>query len=122
MLSNERVLIIEDVYLIALDIQRVLEDTNAVQPVFARDFAQAATLGEISELFDLAIVNPPSPGSAEMQIAERLTSAGVPIVVCTATPVDLSGTPLAGAEIVVKPFSDEQLVAACRRALAKRQA
>jgi hypothetical protein len=89
--------------------------------VFARNFAQAAALGELGDLFDLAIVNPPDRGSTEMQIAERLAIAGVPIVVCTAAQIDLSGTPLADAEIVVKPFFDEQLVGACRRALAKHR-
>ena len=121
MLSNERLLIIEDMYLIALDIQRAVESANAVQPVFARSFAQAATLGDLEGMFDLAIVNPPVAGSADMEIAERLVRAGVPIVVCTAARIDLSGTPLANAEIVVKPFSDDDLVAACRRAISKRR-
>jgi DNA-binding response OmpR family regulator len=121
MLSKERLLIVEDVYLIALDIQRVLEGENAVEPVFARDFAQAARLGDLGGMFDLAIVNPPLPGSEDMKVAERLAAAGVPIVVCTAARIDLSDTPLARAEIVVKPFADDDLVAACRRALEKRQ-
>lgn len=121
MLSGKRLLIVEDVYLIALDIQRSLEGANALQTVFARNFEQAATLGEELGGFDLAIVNPPEPGSTDMQIAERLTLAGVPVVVCTAASLDLSGTPLAGAEIVVKPFSDERMVTACLTALARRQ-
>jgi DNA-binding response OmpR family regulator len=121
MLSGERLLIIEEVFLIALDIQRALETANARQTVFARDFTEAKALeGRFGE-FDLAIVNPPRPGSPEMQIAERLKAAGVPIVVCTAARANLESTSLADAEVVTKPFADAELIEACRRALAKRR-
>ena len=121
MLSGERLLIIEEVFLIALDIQRVLEGAHALQAVFARNFGEAAQLGERFGQFDLAIVNPPRPGTAEMAVAERLAAAGTTIVVCTAARPDLSGTALAEAECIGKPFADDELLAACRRAMAKRQ-
>lgn len=57
-----------------------------------------------------------------MATAEKLVAAGSAIVVCTAARIDLSGTPLAGAEMIIKPYSDEDLLAACKRALAKRPA
>jgi two-component system, response regulator PdtaR len=115
MLSRLRLLIIEDVFLIALDIQRVLEEANAGQTVFARNFAEASTLADRFGEFDLAIVNPPD--EADLEIADRLVAAGPAIVVCTAAQKDLSGTPLTGAPLVIKPFSDDDLLAACRRAL-----
>ena len=121
MLSGDRLLIIEDVFLIALDIQRALEEANALHPVFARDFEEAAGLMEQFDEFDLAIVNPPRRGSAEMEIAERLAAAGPAIGVCTAAPIDLSGTGLMHAEMISKPFRDDDLMAACRRALDKRR-
>lgn len=118
MLSRLRLLIVEDVFLIALDIQRVLEGANAGQTVFARDFTEAAALADRFGEFDLAIVNPPDPPSLE--IASKLVAAGPAIVVCTAAQMDLSGTPLAGAPLVIKPFSDDDLLAACRKALEGR--
>ncbi len=121
MLSGERLLIIEEVFLIALDIQRALEGANAQHAVFARNFTEAAGLLEQFSDFDLAIVNPPLPGTDEMAIAEHLASAGPAIVVCTAARIDLSGTGLAAAETISKPFSDEELLAACRRALDRRR-
>jgi two-component system, response regulator PdtaR len=122
MLSSQRLLIIEDVFLIALDIQRILDDANAAKAVFSRNFAEASVLADRFSEFDLAIVNPPGPGSAEMETAAILARAGPSIVVCTASRVDLADTPLAGAELVIKPFSDEELLAACQRALARRDA
>lgn len=121
MLSRQKLLIIEDVFLIALDIQRILEDANAERAVFARDFGEAHTLADRFTEFDLAIVNPPAQGTAETETAALLASSGAAIVVCTAAMVDLSATPLAGAEIVIKPFSDEALLTACERAIARRK-
>ncbi len=120
MLSRQRLLIIEDVFLIALDIQRILEDASAAQAVFARDFGEARALAGRFAEFDLAIVNPPPRGALEMATAALLAAAGPAIVVCTAADTDLAGTPLAAAELIIKPFSDENLLAACQKALARQ--
>ncbi len=120
MLSTQRLLIIEDAVLIALDIQRILEGTNAGKTVFARDFREARALAERFAEFDLAIVNPPPRGSPEMEIAALLAASRPAIVVCTAARIDLAGTPLAGAELIIKPFADDDLLAACQRALKRR--
>jgi two-component system, response regulator PdtaR len=120
MLSRHKLLIIEDVFLIALEIQRILEDANAAQTVFARNFEEAKLLADRFGEFDLAIVNPPALRSPEMETAALLADAGPAIVVCTAAMVDLADTPLAGAELIVKPFSDEDLLAACKRARARK--
>lgn len=120
MLSRQRLLIIEDVSLIALDIQRVLEDANAEQAVFARDFGDARKHAERFADFDLAIVNPPGRDASEIETAALLASAGPAIVVCSATMTDFAGTPLAGAEVITKPFADGDLLAACHRALSRR--
>ena len=120
MLSSQRLLIIEDVFLIALEIQRILEGANAGHTVFARDFGEAQLLAERFHEFDLAIVNPPPHRSPEMETAGLLVKAGPAIVVCTAAKVDLTESPLDGAELIFKPFSDEDLLAACQRARARR--
>ena len=118
MLSSQRLLIIESEFLIALDIQRVIEDSNALQTVFARSFSEAAALADRFGTFDLAIVN--APGPDDLPIAAELAAAGPAIIVCTAGTTDLDATPLAGAAVLMKPFSDEQLRAACSEALAAK--
>ena len=119
MLSRLRLLIVEDAFLIALEIQRILEDANAAQTVFARNFAEVSGLAERFSEFDLAIVNPPE--TFDLEIATRLAQAGPALVVCTAAHKDLSGTPLAGAPLVIKPFSDADLLTACHAALEARR-
>ncbi len=120
MLSSRRVLIIEEMPLIALDIQRAVESAHAADAVFARDFKEAAGLAARFGEFDLAIVNPPAPDGADMATAMQLATACPSIVVCSATSVDLADTPLASAETVAKPFSDDALLAACQRAMERR--
>ena len=121
MLSGERFLIIEEEFLIALDIQRALEDANAAKVVFARNYSEVAAMGDQLCDFDLVIANPPDAVAVELDVARRIVEAGVAVVACSAFRRDLSGTPFAGVEFVDKPFADEVLVAACRRALARRQ-
>lgn len=120
MLSGERLLIVEEEFLIALDIQRVLEEANAQKAVFARNFSEVASMGDRLGEFDLAIVNPPRKEPADLAVAERIVAAGTAVVVCSAFGKDLDDTPLATAEFVGKPFSDDTLLAACRRAMDRR--
>lgn len=122
MLSREHLLIVEEEFLIALDIQRVIESANARQTVFARNFREVEKLGDRLADFNLAIVTPPRLGTNDEHIAERLVAAGAAIVVCSAARANLAGTSLDGSEVVYKPFSDDELLAACRRAIEKRDA
>ena len=119
MLSGTRLLIVEEEFLIALDIQRILEGANALQAVLARNFREVEALGDRLGEFDLAIMTAPR-SDADYMIAGQLAMAGPAIVVCSAARGSLAGTPLAGAEIVHKPFSDDALLLACRRALDRR--
>ena len=120
MLSSQRLLIIEGEFLIALEIQRILEEANASQTVFTRNFREAGAMAERFGEFDLAIINPPLEGTPEIELVTRLATAGPAIVICTAGPVWSDGALLEGVEVVRKPFADGDLLAACQRALAKR--
>ena len=120
MLSGERLLIVEEESLIAMDIQRVLQGANAQTAVFARNFGEVASMGDRLGEFDLAIVNPPKRDQSDLAVAQRIVASGIAVVVCSAFGKDLGDTPLAAAEFVGKPFSDEALLEACRRAMARR--
>jgi two-component system, response regulator PdtaR len=121
MLSGERLLIVEEEFLIALDIQRVLEDANAAQTVFARNYKELAAMEDRFGAFDLAILMSPRIGTGDMTVASRLAAAGPALVICSAAKVDIAGTALERAEVVYKPFADGELLAACHKALAARQ-
>ena len=118
--TGENLLIVEEEVLIALDIQRVLESVHPCQTVFARNFDEVAQLGDRMQAFDLAVVTAPRNGTADDDVLLRLAAAGVALVVCSATPKSLVDDPIVEAEIVGKPFADEDLLAACSRALQRR--
>lgn len=121
MLSGERLLIVEEEFLIALDIQRVLEDAHAAKAVFARNYKELAALEPRFAEFDLAIVTPPKLGTSEKLLLERLAQSGPALVICSANHVSAGEGELAGAGIVYKPFSDDELLDACKRALTARK-
>ncbi len=120
-LSEASLLIIEEQFLIALDIQRVVDDANARHTVFARNWFEAAALGDRLNEFDLAIVTPPGSNPVEQATAGRLIAGGTAVVVCSAFRPAITATVLHGLETVEKPFRDEVLLAACLRALAGRK-
>jgi hypothetical protein len=116
--TDFRLLIVEDETLIALDIQRVVARANAKNTVFARNFKEFSEQPQIGR-FDLAIVNPPRPGTPDGRVFDQLAVAGTAIVICTAALLpQVSGDP-PNHETVAKPFSDGELLAACARALAR---
>lgn len=123
MLSSQRLLIVEEEFLIALDIQRVVEGANATQTIIARSFDELALLEDCFETFDLAIVTPPRQAmGGDWLVADKLARAGVALVICSAAShIDVAGTSLAHAQMVQKPFSDDELLDACKRALAARK-
>ena len=68
--------------------------------------------------FDLAIVTPPRPGTGDQLVFDELAAAGLAIVVVSAVPERIARSGLTDGEFVGKPFTDEELLAACRRAIA----
>ena len=119
-LTDKRLIIVEDEFLIALDMQRALEAAGAGETVLARNFEEAAALDDSVTRFDLAILPPPE-GKLHQAVCDRIASAGLAIVVCSGFHRSFADGALAGAEFLDKPFGDDELVAACERALARRK-
>jgi DNA-binding response OmpR family regulator len=118
-LTGQRLLIVEDEFLIAIEMQRVLAAAGASETVLIRTLDEAATLGEALAGFDLVILPPPRTDQPQPVLA-RIAAAGAGIVVCSAFSGPRAGHPLADAEFLDKPFADEELVAACERAMTRR--
>jgi DNA-binding LytR/AlgR family response regulator len=123
MLDGKRILIVEDQFLIALDIQRVLEAAHAGRMIFARTVAEAQSLADRWPDFDLAVVQIARGDKDALALAGRLQAAGAAVVVTTANPaLPFAGfTPPPGT-LLIKPFGDDDLIAACLAALAARDA
>ena len=116
MLSGATALIVEDEYFIALGAQQVLESAGAGIVVIVRDSTEASRHSAPS--IDLALVAIGPEGSAAIAYCQTLLVQGVAVVVLSSDRAHLDGVPgLAGVEVVIKPFSDDDLLAAVAAAL-----
>jgi CheY-like chemotaxis protein len=109
-LSGLRVLVIEDEFLIALDLRSILDDLGCVA------LGPAAT---VPEALRLLVTDPPDAtlldlnlgGASSAPVAEALTRGGRPFVIVTAYAVR-PGPMLDGVSVVAKPFWAEEIRAA----------
>ncbi|KQX40278.1 hypothetical protein ASD04_06500 [Devosia sp. Root436] len=121
MLTGQTVLIIEDEFLIALDIQRILEPLGAGKTLFARTTAEAEELRALWPEIGVAVIEVLAHDAERMQLARALSTAGIPVVLTTADITvrhglaDLSAFPL-----LVKPVPEEAFTSAIGAALAAR--
>ena len=118
MLLGANALIVEDEYLIALEMQRILEAAGAAAIIVARNVAEGAE-HTVSRSFDIALVAVGPGDSAAVSFMQALRQSGVAVVAVSSVGEHREGIPgLDGAGAVVKPFTDEDLLAAAAAALA----
>lgn len=113
------VLVIEDEYLVALDVTAILEEHGY------RVSGPAGTVSEGLALIDadadppdLALLDYRLRGTVVTPLADRLNRLGIPFVMATASEVSRLGpdSPFARAENVGKPISEAKLIGALERA------
>lgn len=119
MLNGRSALIIEEEFLIALDIQRMLETMGVGQTLFARNAAEARHLAIHWKDLALAIVELRMDDRGNHDLPTELAAAGIPLVVTTGD-VGLRRTMAVEAPLVMKPIPEESLASAVRQALANR--
>src|SRR5690349_19775253 len=84
MLNGRTALVVEEEFLIALDIQRMLENLGVAQALFARSAAEAEHMRPSWPEIGIAIVEIRSDDIAAFQLVEAFQGAGVPTVLTTA--------------------------------------
>ena len=121
MLNGRTALIVEEEFLIALDIQRMLETLGVGQTLFARSAAEADELRASWPEIALAVVEIHRDTATTLDLVHGLGAAGIPIVLVTADVVLRKGfAPALGLPLVTKPVPEETLTEAVRQALAAR--
>lgn len=113
MIAGISSLVVEDEYIIALEIQRVLESAGATAIIATPDAA-----GGASRTFDLAVIAVPPDRPALVELCRNLGNRGIAVVAVTSGFEPEGGGPLlAGVSTLRKPFSDRELLAAVTAAL-----
>src|SRR6185312_2758234 len=118
-------LVVEDEFLILLDIQGTLEAAGAKSVVTASRVQDALNTiidsEKAGEKFDAALLDLKLDRESSAPIAERLASVGVPFVFLTGAPTDVAlAKQFGSAPIVGKPFDATTLLAALQKTLAGR--
>ena len=121
LLEGLRILVLEDEFLIAMDVEQLCRDNGAseVETHAALDEVDGDDLGG----FDAAIIDVMLGGVSTLDFARRLEERGVPFIFSTgyADNRDIARL-FPGVAVVGKPYSGEALIAALVTALRRSQA
>lgn len=118
-LNGFRILLLEDEFLIAMDVEQICRDNGAL------DVAIVGNLDEIdasaARSFDAAIVDVMLGGVSTLEFAEELLAAEIPFVFASGyTSNDELSAKFPAVELIAKPYSGDDLVDALKRALQRR--
>jgi CheY-like chemotaxis protein len=115
-LAGKRLLVVEDEFLIALDIESILQGAGA-EVETANRVEQALALIKTSGSFDAAVLDHKLERETSAAIAERLQADGVPFVFLTGAGDAATITHFKNAPVVGKPFDSEVLFSALKKAM-----
>lgn len=120
LLAGKRCLVLDDEFLIALDIQQILELAGAKHVASVASASEAMELLRREPKFDLAVLDV-KLGDAEgnsLDVAAMLAEAGTPFVFLTGMRVDnVHAKKFPQAPVVEKPYDALTLLDAAQRAL-----
>ena len=122
-LAGKRCLVLDDEFLIALDIQQILERAGASEVVCVASAAEARDLLRHESKFDIAVldVKLSGPEGTSLGVAEALSGKGTPFVFLTGMRVDdVHAKRFPQAPVIEKPYDATSLLDAARRALAPK--
>lgn len=116
-LSGRRILVVEDEYLIAIEIERWLQEAGAEVAGPVPDAERALALIE-TEALDAAVLDVHLNGEPAYVIADRLTACGVPYLFATGEVRLAEGSDYRAHAVLGKPLLDDELLRAVSRLIA----
>jgi CheY-like chemotaxis protein len=113
-LAGHRILILEDEYLIAMDVEQLCRDHGADEAILRRDLA----VPEDIEKFDVAVIDLMVSGQSTLDFARSLKARNIPFVFATGyagSPEPFGDFP--GVPVVGKPYAGSDIIEAIALAL-----
>jgi DNA-binding NtrC family response regulator len=115
--QGTRILVVEEEYLIAADIEQTLVAAGAAHVGLYREIADLIDIPAVAERFDLAVLEARLGNAETVAYAAHLRRLGVAVVVTSAD--SAVAALFEGAVNLGKPFDTASLIAACETALAQ---
>ena len=119
-LDGLRILLLEDEFLIAMDVEQICRDFGASDVVTARTIEEAEAVLKAAE-FDAAILDLMLNQKSTLGLAARLQDRAIPFIFASGYDgfTDIAN-PFPGVKLVGKPYSDADLVGALATACGRR--
>ncbi|CAN7246730.1 hypothetical protein LJR231_000990 [Phyllobacterium sp. LjRoot231] len=112
-LKGMRLLVLEDEYLIGLELERIAEECEAQSVDLVSTVDELVAWIDSEAECDIAIIEVQAHGISSLRAASRLQLRGVPVVFTTAYDVETGGIDgFAGVPVVGKPYGKNQIVKA----------
>lgn len=122
LLNGLRILVLEDEFLIAMDIEQLCRDYGAGEVVIARNLDEIDP-HKVTTQFDAAIVDLMLDGTSTLDFASRLRQADVPFIFASGySDAEEIKAAFPGIRLVTKPYSGDDLVEAVAEACGRRSA
>lgn len=120
-LAGRTILVLEDEYLIAMDVEQLCRDAGAADVVILRTIAETGGARAVSTAFDVTILDLMLSGLSTVDFARELHELGAPFVFASGyTDNDEIFSKFPGVSIVGKPYSPDELIAAVAAACGKK--
>lgn len=119
-LDGMRVLVMEDEFLIAMDVEQLCREHGAAEVTIIRHIEEFGSGLWDGEPFHVAILDVMLGGNPTTEIARQLFDRGIPFVFATGyTDIQEHFDAAAEVEVVGKPYAGRELIAAVGRAMAR---
>ncbi|QND51026.1 hypothetical protein HB779_03320 [Phyllobacterium sp. 628] len=112
-LTDKRLLVLEDEYLIGLELERIAEECGVRSTHVVSTVAELLFWIESQQTCDIAILEVKARGTSSLEAATRLQQRGIPVVFTTAYDQQRGGIPgFMDVPVVLKPYDTAQIVQA----------
>ncbi|QPC85716.1 response regulator [Mesorhizobium sp. NBSH29] len=119
-LNGLHILVLEDEFLIAMDVEQLCRDSGARDVTIVRDLEDLSRLPEATETFDAAIVDLMLSGNSTLEFAAQLRQEGVPFVFASGySNSEEVSRDFPDVDLVGKPYAGDDLISALVRSIAK---
>lgn len=118
-LAGMRILVLEDEYLIAMDVEQLCRDYGAEDVVILRSLESAGAHLEAGN-FHAAILDVMLSGQSTIDFAQHLTTRAIPFIFATGySELDDLFNGFPDVSVVAKPYAGPAIIEAMQRALAR---